>query len=93
MIRTIKHAGLKRLFERDETKGLTADKIKRIKAILFALETATSPEQLNLFPGARVHPLKGDLKGYWSASISGNWRIIFRYDEGDVYDVDLVDYH
>ncbi|MGH8602978.1 MAG: type II toxin-antitoxin system RelE/ParE family toxin [Gammaproteobacteria bacterium] len=44
-------------------------------------------------PGFRLHPLKGDLKGLWSVSVSGNWRIIFRFEEGHAYDVDLVDYH
>ena len=44
-------------------------------------------------PGYRLHPLKGDLREFWSIAISGNWRIIFRLEDGDVYDVDLVDYH
>ena len=44
-------------------------------------------------PGYRLHPLKGRLKGYWSISISGNWRVIFRFEDGDAYDVDLIDYH
>ena len=44
-------------------------------------------------PGYGLHPLRGDLRGMWSISISGNWRITFRFDDGDVYDVDLVDYH
>jgi proteic killer suppression protein len=44
-------------------------------------------------PGYRLHALKGDLKGYWSVTISGNWRIIFTFENGDAFDVDLVDYH
>jgi proteic killer suppression protein len=44
-------------------------------------------------PGFRLHPLKGDLKGFWSITVSGNWRIIFRFEQGDAFDVDLVDYH
>ena len=50
------------------------------------------PRDIDL-PGYRFHPLKGNLKGFWSISVSGNWRIIFRFEDGDVYDVDLVDYH
>jgi len=53
---------------------------------------AVQPSDLDM-PGYRLHALKGDRKGFWSVTISGNWRIIFRIVEGDVYDVDLVDYH
>ena len=56
------------------------------------LDDAGKPSDLDL-PGYQLHPLKGDLKGFWSISISANWRIIFRFEEGDAYDVDLVDYH
>ena len=56
------------------------------------LDDARRPSDLDL-PGYRLHPLKGDLKEYWSIAISGNWRIIFRFDDGDAYDVHLVDYH
>jgi len=64
----------------------------RIALALADLDDAATPSDLDL-PGYRLHPLKGDLKGYWSISISGNWRLIFRFEEGDAYDVDLVDYH
>ena len=53
---------------------------------------ARKPSDLDL-PGYRLHRLKGGLKGYWSISISGNWRVIFRFEDGDAYDVDLIDYH
>ncbi len=56
------------------------------------LDDARRPSDLDL-PGYRLHPLKGDLREYWSIAISGNWRIIFRFDDGDAYDVHLVDYH
>jgi toxin HigB-1 len=46
-----------------------------------------------LFPGWRLHPLKGDLKGFWSVTITGNWRVVFRFEKGDALDVDLTDYH
>ena len=56
------------------------------------LDDARKPSDLDL-PGYRLHPLKGDLREFWSIAISGNWRIIFRFDDGDAYDVHLVDYH
>lgn len=55
-------------------------------------DAARTPAELDL-PGLRLHPLKGKLAGYWSVSISANWRIIFRLEDGDVCDVELVDYH
>ena len=64
----------------------------RIALALADLDDAGTPSDLDL-PGYRLHPLKGDLKGYWSISITGNWRLIFRFEDGDAYDVDLVDYH
>jgi proteic killer suppression protein len=66
--------------------------LKRIADVLAHLDMALHPVDVDL-PGYRLHPLKGDLKGYWSVSISGNWRIVFRFADGDVFDVDLVDYH
>jgi proteic killer suppression protein len=60
--------------------------------MLARLDVATRPEQLDL-PGFRLHPLKGELSGYWSITIRANLRIIFRFQESDATDVDLVDYH
>jgi proteic killer suppression protein len=65
------------------------DKIARILA---RLDVATRPEQLDL-PGFRLHQLKGELAGCWSITVRANWRIIFRFEEGDATDIDLVDYH
>jgi len=56
------------------------------------LDSANKPSDLDL-PGYRLHPLKGSLKDFWSVSVSANWRIIFRFEQENVYDVDLVDYH
>jgi proteic killer suppression protein len=66
-----------------------ADKVERVLA---RLDVATEPGSMDL-PGFRLHPLKGDLAGYWSVSVSGNWRIIFRFDGANACDVDMVDYH
>ena len=58
-----------------------------------ALATATRPEQMGSLPGVRFHPLKGDRKGQWAVSVSGNWRLVFAFEDEDATDVDLVDYH
>ena len=92
MIRTFRHRGLKRLYERDDPSKVSADLVERVAVALADLDDASKPSDINL-PGYRLHPLKGDLEGRWSISISANWRIVFRFEGGDVYDVDLVDYH
>ncbi|MDE2974362.1 MAG: type II toxin-antitoxin system RelE/ParE family toxin [Gemmatimonadota bacterium] len=92
MIRSFRHRGLKRLYERNDRSRVRADQAGRLAIALADLDDARKPSDLDL-PGYRLHPLKGDLKPLWSISISGNWRILFRFDERDVYDVDLVDYH
>lgn len=92
MIRNFRHKGLSRLYAKADRKGLPAELVPKSERILARLDVATSPEMMDL-PGLRLHPLKGKLKGFWSVSVSGNWRIIFRFQEQDVLDVDLVDYH
>jgi proteic killer suppression protein len=92
MIRSIKHRGLKRLAGRDDKSGLNAEQLRRIMDVLASLNIAGKPSDLDL-PGYRLHALSGDYKGFWSVRISGNFRIVFRMEDGDVYDVDLVDYH
>ena len=64
----------------------------KIERILARLDEAMEPRNMDL-PGFRLHPLKGALAGYWSVSVSDNWRIVFRFDGANVRDVDLVDYH
>ena len=71
---------------------ITADQLDRVTLALADLDAAGKPSELDL-PGYRLHPLRGDRRGSWSISITGNWRITFRFEDGDVYDVDLVDYH
>lgn len=92
MIKTIKHRGLRRLYEDDDSSGVLNQHLGKIRRILLALDQAGEIRALDL-PGFRLHPLKGDLKGFWSITVSGNWRIIFRFEQGDAFDVDLVDYH
>jgi proteic killer suppression protein len=92
MIQGFRHKGLKRLFEKGQTKGVRPDHLEKVENILAVLNLAAQPEDMSL-PGFHLHPLKGDLKGFWSVTVRGNWRIIFRFKEGDAYDVDLIDYH
>ena len=88
----IAHRGLRRLYERGEVKQLDPRLVPRIRRVLLLLDEATEPRHMDL-PGFRLHPLKGDRTGQWSVSVTGNWRIVFRFADGDVVDVDLVDYH
>ncbi len=92
MIRSFKHRGLKRLFERDDRSGIRPDLVDTVQEMLTALDDAVTPQELNL-PGYRLHPLKGDLKGFWSVTVRASWRIIFRFDGTDALDVELIDYH
>jgi proteic killer suppression protein len=87
-----RHKGLRQLFEDDNPKGVNAEHVRKIKQILALLEAAQSVADLD-YVGFRLHPLKGDLKGFWSLTVRANWRIIFRFDDGHASDVDLVDYH
>jgi len=92
VIRTVRHKGLKRLYQRDDPRGVAPDLLLRVRAILAQLDDAEVIDDMR-FPGHRLHRLKGDLKDFWSVTVSGNWRIIFRFEDGHVYDIDLVDYH
>jgi proteic killer suppression protein len=91
VIRSFRHRGLKRLWEGDSSR-INAALRDRLENILSILDVADKPTDLDL-PGYRLHPLKGDLKGLWSVAVSGNWRVTFRVELGDVFDVDLTDYH
>ena len=92
MIGKFRHKGLKTLFHQGEAKGISPDLLEKLENILFVLSRARRPEDMNL-PGFRLHRLKGDLRGFWSVIVRANWRVIFRFEESDAYDVDLIDYH
>jgi proteic killer suppression protein len=92
MIRSFRHKGLLRFFRDGETKGIRHDHADRLRLILAQLNAAVAPRDMAL-PGLRLHPLKGDRKGYFAVSISGNWRVVFRFDGQDAVDIDYVDYH
>jgi proteic killer suppression protein len=90
-----RHKGLKQLHEGGNAKGVPSAMADKLRKLLFALETAETLEQLERFPGWKLHPLKGDLRGLWSLTVTGNWRLVFRYDEpsNTASDIDLIDYH
>lgn len=67
--------------------------VARLRRMLSAIHVAEELAELESVPGWRLHPLKGDLKGFWSLSVSGNWRLVFKWDNGTATDLDLVDYH
>ena len=92
MIRRFRHRGLKRLYERDDRSGVNAAHVARLERILTLLDVAQRPADIDL-PGYRLHPLKGTRKGEWSVSVSGNWRVTFRFEEGDITDLNYEDYH
>jgi proteic killer suppression protein len=92
VIISFKHKGVRLYFERGDSSKIKAAQRKRLRLILTLLNAAAEIKDLN-FPGANLHKLKGDLKDFWSISTSGNWRIIFRFIDGDVYDIDYLDYH
>lgn len=92
MIERFRHKGLKRLFQQGDAKGISPELLEKLENILFVLNRARRPEDMNL-PGFGLHRLKGDLKGFWSVTVRANWRVIFRFEEGDAHDVELIDYH
>jgi proteic killer suppression protein len=92
MIRSFKHRGLKRLYERGDRSGIRPDLVDTVQEILTVLDEVATPQALNL-PGYRLHPLKGDLQGFWSVTVRANLRIMFRFEGTDAFDVELIDYH
>lgn len=92
MIHNIKHKGLNKLVKEGKKDLLPPDQIRKITIILRSLNAANKIEDLNL-PGYRLHKLKGKLNDCYSITVSANYRIIFKFIDGNIYDVDYVDYH
>lgn len=92
MIRGFRHKGLDRFFTKSDRSGIDARQAARIQRLLDRLDAAVKPDDMNL-PGYRFHGLKGDRAGFYAVSVSGNWRITFRFAGGDAVDVNLEDYH
>jgi proteic killer suppression protein len=87
--------GLRQLHEDGNARGLPSAMADNLRELVFAFETAETLEQVGRFPGWKLHPLRGNLKGVWSLTVTGNWRLIFRYEEktNTASDIDLIDYH
>ena len=92
MIIRFRRKGLERLFASGDTREVSAQQAKRLRRLLASLATATSPLNMNI-AGYQLHPLGGERKGEWAVSVSGNWRLVFRFEGENATDVDLVDYH
>ena len=90
-----RHKGLKQLHEDGNARGVPPAMADKLRKLLFALETADDLDQVSRFPGWKLHPLQAGLKGFWSLTVTGNWRLIFRYDGAahTASDIDLIDYH
>ena len=92
MIKTFRHKGLRKFFETGNAAGIQASHAKRLRLQLIALDTAQTIEDMNI-PGFALHPLKGAMRGRWSISVNGNWRLTFEFLDGNVYVLDYEDYH
>ena len=92
MIRGFTHKGLGRFFETGSMSGIQTQHAERLRLILAQLNSATVPRDMAL-PGLNLHPLKGDRKGAWAVSVTGNWRITFRFIGNDADAVGYEDYH
>ena len=92
MFRSFKHRGLKRLYERGDRSGVRPDLADTVERVLTILDAAGTAQALDL-PRYHLHALKGNLEGFWSITVRANWRIIFRFEGMDAFDVELIDYH
>lgn len=91
-IRSFSNKRLKRFFDTGNKSGIQPALASKIETILDRLDAAVKPNDMN-FPGSNFHPLKGDLKEFYSVHVNGNWTIVFRFENGEAFDVDFIDYH
>lgn len=92
MIKSFRHKGLRSLFESGKTAGVQASHVKRLRMQLAALDTAQVIDDMDI-PGFRLHSLKGEMRGRWSITVNGNWRLTFEFEDGNAYILDYEDYH
>ncbi|WP_126243997.1 type II toxin-antitoxin system RelE/ParE family toxin [Chitinophaga rhizosphaerae] len=92
MITSFLHKGLRLYYEKGKATGLPTAHLRKIGMILTALDAVTAEEDIKQL-GSGIHLLRGIYAGYWSITITGNYRIIFRFDQGEVFNVDYIDYH
>jgi toxin HigB-1 len=92
MMVSFRHKGLKLLWTKNDASKLPAEQVKKIRNVLTILNSAEKVDDMN-FPGSNLHALKGALKGCWSVTITGNYRVIFGFEDGNVHLIDYLDYH
>lgn len=92
MIKSFKNKALEKLYYNDDRSKINPNHASKILRILDRLDASSNPKDMNL-PGYKLHELKGKSKGIWSVWVSGNWRIIFKFEANDAINVDFVDYH
>jgi proteic killer suppression protein len=92
MITSFRHKGLKRLYEDDDPRGVVAEHVTKLRNILARLDAAATAKDMDL-PGFSLHALKGQMLGLWAVTVRANWRVIFRFAEGEASEVDYLDYH
>ena len=92
MIKSFKHKGLEKLYDTGSQQGIKPEHLKRLRVIIARLDASLSPQDMNL-PGLNLYLLKGQYEGFWAVSVSGNWRVIFRFEGNNAFDVDYLDYH
>lgn len=92
-IHSVRHKGLKRFLEEDDSRGIRRDLVGRVRNVLTVLIAAADMDGVQGPPGWRIHQLSGDREGTWSISVSGNWRITFDIEQGKITNLDLEDYH
>jgi len=93
MITSFAHKGLERLFHEDDARGVPPASAAKLRRILAVLDTAEEISEVGLYPGWRLHRLRGERQGMWGVTVTGNWRVVFRFTDGEAGAVDLVDYH
>ena len=92
MIKSFRHKGLERFFTKSDRSGIDAGQADRLRRMLDKLDAAVKAEDMDI-PGYKFHALTGNRKGTYAVSVSGNWRLTFRFVAGDAAYVDLEDYH
>jgi proteic killer suppression protein len=92
-IRTFAHAGLRRLYQRDQARGLPPDAADKFRKMLAFLQDMETEHEVRTMPGWRAHQLTGNREGTWSLRVTGNWRLTFRVEQGDLVEVNYEDYH
>ena len=92
MIQSFRSKALRRMMERGDERRIRPEHREAVRDILARLNASEVPGDMGL-PGFRLHPLKGQFAGFWAVTVRANWRVIFRFEQGDAVDVDYLDYH